>query len=114
MDGLIIELPFQGDWGLLPLTQRRCHWAEISQAFSLKDSMDEKNQAEISQAFSLKDICNVYAEGDLQEEVVCRKFRHTTPHLTYLVYLRAESPILVQPDGNASGYTTVTYQEHHR
>ena len=25
-------------------------------------------------------IRNVFAEGELQEEVVCRKFRHTTPH----------------------------------
>ena len=44
----LIKLPFQGGWGgVYPLTQRRCHWAEISQAFSLMV------WAEISQAFSL-------------------------------------------------------------
>ena len=25
-------------------------------------------------------ISNIFSEGELQEEVVCRKFRHTTQH----------------------------------
>ena len=30
-------------------------------------------------------IRNVFAEGELQEEMVCRKFRHTTQHGAFAV-----------------------------
>jgi hypothetical protein len=68
---LILYKTPDGDITIDVLVENESVWLSQSQMGLLFD----KNRRTIGDH-----IKNVFKEGELQEEVVCRNFRHTTPH----------------------------------